>query len=148
MFSYICKVCGENIKASSSSGERCQLFLLIDGKIVERMSGQYNAKGSVFNNNSESSLNWEYDNWDKLVDLHFSDNPNNGFAAYHERCYRNQRPTTRSENDKFRSSGNFKITDDYSCTQYVDSEAKKENFQKDNVEESLDRMRDLARKIL
>lgn len=147
MFSYICKVCGKSIKGNTSAGERCQLFFLKDGNIVERMVGQYNGNGAVFDNNNDESLTWKHDNWNNLVDLHFSDNNNNGFAAYHERCYRNQRPITRSDNDPYRGSGDFKLTEDYSCEHYIDTEYT-DTVNAGSIDEVLNRMKDLVKKIL
>ena len=47
-FSWICKECGKGIKSNSFSGEECKLFLLKDGKVIQKMEGQYDSYGRVF----------------------------------------------------------------------------------------------------
>jgi hypothetical protein len=39
-FSFMCKTCGKPINSDSFRGERCKLFLLKDGKIIEQMEGE------------------------------------------------------------------------------------------------------------
>ena len=149
-FSYICKVCNRNIKSNTEAGERCKIFLLVNGNIVETMSGQYNGFGSVFEKGLKKSYDWEYANWDKLVDIHLNDNPKDGFAAYHEACYRNHRPGTRSENDPNRAMGDFKK--EYNESSSHDVYEKTENFQylddEDSLNEFFDRQKFLKLKLL
>jgi len=123
-FSYMCKECFKAIHAD----DQVVLFLLMNSKIVEKMSGRYDNYGRVykqggthecyqktdFENDEESNgINWAYASWHHIVDLCFADrwkdvdgythykeiNPS-GIAAYHQACYTNQIPTLSSMNDR------------------------------------------------
>ncbi len=101
-FSYICPVCGKGILSTSFSGERCTLFLLVDGKVVEQMTGEYDSYGSVFNekNNGGDVITWTAMDWDEICDLQFGGNRSSGIAAIHARCKPDGYvPTVRSKDD-------------------------------------------------
>ena len=98
-FSYICKKCGTPIREH----ERCVLFLLDDGEVVEYQNGTYGGYGCVRekigSNLSHDGESWTYKEWEELVDMHFSYKNNTGFAVYHEQCYNKQIPRTISKDD-------------------------------------------------
>ena len=98
-FSYICKQC----KTPINAGERCVIFLLDKGDVVEYQRGVYDNYGSVEEAQKESYScsgdSWHYKDWVKLVDMHFSDDVGSGFALFHEACYKDQIPKSISEDD-------------------------------------------------
>ena len=96
-FSYICKECGKPILSDSFSGQKVKLFLLENGRIKQKMEGQYNSYGRVFTENLENSVEWEGD-WGDIITDHFGSNSSEGIAAIHTECYK-QDPTTKSEDD-------------------------------------------------
>ena len=119
-FSYLCKKCGKGITSSSFDGQKCILFLLKEGTIVEKIEGRYDSYGKVFSKGGSHKLLttpigeidkhfkqekkkgkivWEYDDWGNLVDLHFNDNKSDGFAAYHKKCYSDEVPIEKSDDD-------------------------------------------------
>ena len=109
-FSFLCQGCKQPIKSSSFRGERCNLFLLLNGKIIERMSGEYDSYGRVFDENGES-VHWALD-WSDVCDLMFSKYTSSGISAYHEDCYKKIAPTqpvVRSLNDPDQGWGEFKL---------------------------------------
>jgi len=97
-FSFLCQVCGKAILSNSFQGEKVRLFLLKDGKIIERMEGEYDSYGKVFTPEQKNSLNWRLD-WRDVCDLMFSEDKSNGIAAIHSRCSTTLLPTIRSEDD-------------------------------------------------
>lgn len=57
-FSYVCKKCGRGVRSSSFDGEKCHIFAIKDGKVLEKIEGDYNSYGSVFiNNTQDESVN-------------------------------------------------------------------------------------------
>lgn len=85
-FSYICPECDKNILSDGCRGEFVFLFLIKDGRILEHIRGEYDSYGRVFNDDQTESIGWEMD-WDTIVDMQFSTNPNNGILAIHSRCF-------------------------------------------------------------
>ena len=120
-FSYMCKKCGTSVRSSSFDGERCIIYFLDGGVVVEEMRGVYDSYGRVFidtdsghilHKKKENTTNpenmdspstdthkWEYDDWYTLVDLHFNKDPTTGFAVFHEACFEGNRPKTISDDD-------------------------------------------------
>lgn len=92
-FSYICQKCDTPINSTSFTGELVKLFLLKKGKVVERMTGEYDSYGRVF-----GGREWKTD-WHSIVALHFSDDDTSGIAAIHRRCWDGKLPTVKSAND-------------------------------------------------
>ena len=112
-FSYKCKKSGEPILSSSFSGDAVYLFLLIGGKVVEEMYGNYDSYGRVFGTTKDkkdtsltdkTSLVWDYD-WGETITLHYNDNKGDGFAAILAEFYDGVHPTTISKNDPNRGWG-------------------------------------------
>jgi len=117
-FSYICPFCKKGVRAlyfygpggKDSLFERCTLFFIYKGVIVEKMTGRYNGYGTVFKaggthtllaepieetkeSDKDNHFIWEFADWQTLVDLHFKgdDDPDKndhhtGFAICHEVC--------------------------------------------------------------
>lgn len=104
-FSFLCNSCGKPIKSSSFRGERCYLFLLKDGHLIDVMNGEYDSYGRVFDEKGESIF-WRM-SWSDVCDLMFTDNPRNGIAAYHENCCDKMIPKTRSFDDPDQGWGGF-----------------------------------------
>ena len=102
-FSYICKGCGTPINATPFVGEKCIMFLLRDGKVVEQMEGRYDGYGRI-EDDDDITHEWTGD-WHELVDLHFSKNNKEGFAVYHSACYKGKLPKTISEDDPHQGFG-------------------------------------------
>ena len=95
-FSYLCKKCNISIKID----QECLLLYLIDGKVKEKLVGYYTGYGTVMDSNNNEIL-W-FTDIDIIHDLHFSENPNCGFAAYHANCYNKkylEYPLTKSKDD-------------------------------------------------
>ena len=105
-FSFMCKECGKPINSSSFRGERCILFLLKDGIIIESMQGEYDSYGRVFDEEGKS-IHWNMP-WSNVCDLMFKKETNNGIAAYHEDCYEGIAPTHRSDDDPDQGWGSFR----------------------------------------
>ncbi len=106
-FSFICKTCGEPINSDSFRGERCKLFLLKDGKIIEQMEGEYDSYGRVFDE-EYNRVKWNLE-WSGVCDLMFKKEMDNGIAAFHSQCYNDVAPVTRSEDDPDQGWGTFKL---------------------------------------
>jgi len=97
-FSYLCKICDKGILSTSYRGEMVTLYHLVDGKVVEEMTGEYDSYGRVFDENMESR-HWKED-WDTMVDQQFGPDLSSGIAAIHVRCkHRGMIPTERSDDD-------------------------------------------------
>ena len=97
-FSYFCQHCDKPIV----HGEGVKLWLLQRHQILEEREGNYNSYGYV-----DGQPIWEND-WGKIVDLHYSDYPENGIAAIHTECWENGSkalPTEKSEDDPSQGSG-------------------------------------------
>lgn len=107
-FSFLCKGCGEPINSDSFRGERCILMLIKDGIILERMNGEYDSYGRVFDENGKS-IKWESMKWGDIVTLMFHRNSNNGIIAYHEDCYDPNGPLFRSDDDPNQGWGDFEF---------------------------------------
>lgn len=122
-FSFLCKVCGDPINSDGRRGEHCTLYLLVNGKIVEQMTGQYDSYGCVLDEHDES-VKWESYNWDGVCELMFSKNLHNGIVAIHTDCQSKHSRAqiikvlniiridgnlidTRSEDDPMQGSGEF-----------------------------------------
>ena len=107
-FSFICQGCKQPINSTSFRGERCNLFLLKDGQIIEKLNGEYDSYGRVFNEKGER-VKWDMD-WYDVCDLMFTRQTNNGISAYHEECYKAIAPTqpvVRSLDDPEQGAGPF-----------------------------------------
>lgn len=52
-FSFKCLECGRGIRSSSFSGEKTHLFLLKKGKVIQKMTGEYDSYGRVFKNGTQ-----------------------------------------------------------------------------------------------
>ncbi len=96
-FSFMCKRCDKAILSNSFRGQKVELFLLKEGKVIEQMSGEYDSYGRVFDNNMES-IEWKMD-WGDVCDLMFNKNRGNGIAAIHSSCWENEIPCERSYDD-------------------------------------------------
>jgi len=106
-FSFMCQGCGKPINSSSFRGERCILFLLKDGQVIESMQGEYDSYGRVFDEEPKS-INWNME-WSDVCDLMFNKDNSNGIAALHEDCFDGTVPTKRSEDDPDQGWGKFKL---------------------------------------
>ena len=104
-FSFLCKNCGRPILSNSFSGEKVKLFLLKNGVVQQSMEGEYDSYGKVFTHNKKHSIEWDMD-WNEVCDLMFHDNISNGMAAIHSRCFIQNIPNTRSEDDPDQGWGN------------------------------------------
>jgi len=96
-FSFLCKECGEPVNSSSFHGEHVTLYLLVDGKVVGEMSGQYDSYGRVFDKEG-NSIEWSVD-WGTIVDLMFNGSGNDGITAVHTDCNVGNTPKIRSDAD-------------------------------------------------
>lgn len=98
-FSFICKKSKKAVLSSSFDGDPVHLFLLKDGKVIEKMHGNYDSYGRVFDGKGDS-FEWKMD-WGKVCDLMFSDDETNGIAAILDTYWKEGEPypTTRSEDD-------------------------------------------------
>ena len=125
-FSFLCQGCKQPINSSSFRGERCDLFLLEDGEIIEHMNGEYDSYGRVFDEEGKS-IHWKSYPWSHIndikdfiyppdkegltvCDLMFRKERNNGIAAFHEECYKKIAPTqpiVRSLDDPDQGWGEF-----------------------------------------
>lgn len=95
-FSFLCTECGKPINSDSFSGENVRLSLLVDGKVVEQMQGQYDSYGRVFGDEKDpndrtatptTSLEWKKP-WGEVCNIMFDDNPKSGMSAAHVDCIR------------------------------------------------------------
>jgi len=107
-FSYLCEECGEPIKSDSFSGEHVHLFLLRGGKVIEKMDGQYDSYGRVFDEKMES-VHWKMD-WLDICDLDCSWDKSEGIAVIHTDCISSSTriPTTKSDPDPEQGWGKYK----------------------------------------
>ena len=96
-FSFLCKETNESILSSSFSGDAVHLFLLKDGKVIEKMYGNYDSYGGVFDGGGDS-FEWTTE-WCEVCNLMFDEEHNNGIAAILDVAFTGQIPTTRSEAD-------------------------------------------------
>ena len=108
-FSFKCQKCGRGIQSDSSTGERSILFLLKKGKVLQKMTGEYDSYGRVFKQDG-SSQEWDnpkdYGNaWSNVCSLMFSDDFGDGIAAFHEDCYDGVEPHIQSESDPNKGGG-------------------------------------------
>lgn len=89
-FSYICKKSGKALHI----GDPCYLFYLEHGEVKEYMFGNYDSYGRV------SGKVWKTD-WNKAVDMHFSEDKTYGFAAILAPYWQEgmKFPKTRSKDD-------------------------------------------------
>lgn len=125
-FSYLCKESGKPINSDSCDGDACHIFLLKNGRVIEKMYGNYDSYGRVFgtkkNDDNDwtkfSSLNWKL-SWGECCDLHHNDRNDCGFAAYHAKHYNGQIPTTISENDPQQGWGTMTNTDLVECPEHL-----------------------------
>jgi len=94
-FSYLCQECNTPINSDSIRGERCELFLLLDGQVIEHLSGEYDSYGRVFGSE------WTQIPWNRIVELHYGPTRLSGIAAYHSACWKRSMilPVYRSHND-------------------------------------------------
>ena len=108
-FSFLCNLCGRPIKSDSFRGQRCHLFLLDGGRIIDAMNGEYDSYGRVFDENGES-IYWRKP-WTEVCDLMFNSNISSGIAAYHEYCMEVVRdiPYLQSEDDPDQGWGEFTL---------------------------------------
>lgn len=131
-FSFKCLCCGKPVRSNSFRGERVQLFLLKNGVVIERMSGEYDSYGRVFDDTSkvlksfsfdksvneqisyDRSIKWETMEWGDIVDLMFDGSDLSGIAAIHQKCLdKNEKfeliPKVKSEDDPDQGWGPFTI---------------------------------------
>ncbi len=130
-FSWLCKKCGKGIQSSSLDGQECHLFLLRDGKVLQKMSGQYDSYGRVFKKGNQGSVYWKdptpeiplkscwqekdggpsnpenHGYWLRVCDLLHGDKLGTGMAAFHAECYDGVVPTTQSEDDPNQGWGEY-----------------------------------------
>lgn len=131
-FSFLCQECGKGIKSSSFDGERCKLYLLQGGKVIDLLEGEYNSYGSVFIDTDQQagplrdSRLWQLQistpetvgesgykrdsesaGWSAICDLMFSKKIGNGIAAVHECCFTGNVPTMRSLDDPNQGWGDY-----------------------------------------
>lgn len=88
-FSYKCKACGRPIK---NNKDNAVLIRIKNGKVKEKQFGIYDGYGRA------GGCGWS-ERWGDIVNDHFSGRKDSGISAYHESCYKNQRPKTISEDD-------------------------------------------------
>ena len=121
-FSYLCHKCGKGILSNGFRGEHINLFLLKEGRLIERMIGEYNSYGSVFDNNGDS-YSWKNMEWQHIVDLHFNRNKHDGICAIHTKCFDNKIPKCSSDNDPnqgWGEDGDLERPDSFFDKQYRD----------------------------
>jgi len=113
-FSFICKKSKEAVLSSSFGGDKVHLFLLKDGKVIEKMYGNYDSYGRVFSAVKEdddtslcetTSFKWNLP-WSKVCDLMFNPDPSNGIAAVLDEYFDGEIPTERSDDDPNQGWGN------------------------------------------
>jgi hypothetical protein len=98
-FSYLCKVSGKPALSTSFDGSPVHLFLLIKGKVVEHMFGNYDSYGRVFKADKDDSFEWTRE-WGSIVSMHFDESDNtSGIAMILHDHYDGTYPTTISDND-------------------------------------------------
>ena len=98
-FSFVCKESGLPVASDSFSGDAVRMYLLENGNVIEEMRGHYDSYGRVFSDSTfEDSFEWSLD-WDKVVDLMFTDNEGDGIAVILEQYFTGTIPKTRSESD-------------------------------------------------
>jgi hypothetical protein len=113
----MCKECGKPILSNSFRGQKVELFLLRDGKVLQQMSGEYDSYGRVFTKDLKDSILWDNptpeipyddheDSWNRVCDLMFDKRGNNGIAAIHSKCYDGIQPSSISEDDPNQGWGN------------------------------------------
>jgi len=118
-FSYLCHECGEGICSDSFTGERCRIYLLLDGEAIEEMRGEYDSYGRVFIDGTQrsdvkhplrESYEFKMENHEgfssKDIDL-----DRTGYAMVHERCFTGELPTRKSDYDPNQGWGAY-TTDD------------------------------------
>jgi len=106
-FSYLCRECGDAVNSGSFDGEHCTIYLLKDGEVVEKMTGQYDSYGRVFDANMDSR-EWKTDKWGNLCDLMFNDNTGDGFAVVHTDCQCGNEWLSQSDDDPEQGWGKYK----------------------------------------
>lgn len=104
-FSYLCKKSGKPALSTSFDGSPCRIFLLLNGKVIEEMHGNYDSYGRVFGKDGKS-LKWSLE-WSDCVDLHFNDNEGDGFAIILDSEWDGEYPTTISEDDPNQGWGTY-----------------------------------------
>jgi len=101
-FSYLCSCCGEPIRSDSYSGERCTLYSIKNGVVIESMTGQYNSYGQVFKSDLEEVHDWEVVDWDGIC------MGESVIHAVHEKCKpKNYKPFGESEGDDNQGWGDY-----------------------------------------
>lgn len=117
-FSFLCKESGKAVASSSFDGDACRMFLLKDGEVIEEMRGHYDSYGRVFRDKDlTESFEWSME-WDKVCELIFHKDKSNGIAVVLENYWKDNIPTTRSEQDPNQGwgkpqGGGIKISDPY-----------------------------------
>lgn len=101
-FSYICQGCKTGINSTSFEGELCDLYLLVDGKVVEELHGAYDSYGRVF------GATWTAMEWGDIVYAHFEKPKGFGIAAFHQACRKGQVPTVKSKTDRKQGWGRLR----------------------------------------
>jgi hypothetical protein len=105
-FSFLCKKCGKPINSDSFRGQRAILYLLKNGEVIERMSGEYDSYGRVFNEKGES-FHWNMP-WKDVCKLMFDSDISNGICVIHEKCLKEgDIPIERSDDDENQGWGKF-----------------------------------------
>ena len=109
-FSYLCSTCNESIKEGHPRGQLTYMYLLVNGKVIEELHGEYNGYGGVFDTNGKD-VNWSQDHYE-ITGL-VADDPvslaqgDDGVAAYHQECKPTKTPTKPSFNDPEQGWGKF-----------------------------------------
>lgn len=102
-FSYLCKKCNKPILSSSFEGEPVFLFLLQDGKLLQKMLGGYDSYGTVSGDKWEWQWSGQKDEQHlkapSVCDLMFNHPKDCGIAAVHYRCFCGEVPTEESRSD-------------------------------------------------
>ena len=82
-FSFNCKKCNKGVLSNSFVGEKVKLFLLKDGKVIEKMEGEYDSYGRVFMDGTQrsdvkhdlrESLYWQMSDCDIPLDEYWIEN--------------------------------------------------------------------------
>ncbi len=122
-FSFLCKECNKATLSDSFRGEQVRLYLLKDGKVIEELQGEYDSYGRIFNKDFTDSVKWKI-GWSAVCDLMFHPNKGHGIAAIHEKCYKEEKPITRSQDDPNQGWGDG---DDADLKQAISKDSKKCN---------------------
>jgi len=98
---FLCNECGKVVSSNGISGDSSILFLLKDGKVIEKMRGDYDSVGAVFigksRTNIRKSKKWNME-WEKVCNLINSRSKKTGLSAIHSKCFK-KIPTVKSKDE-------------------------------------------------